>query len=323
MANLFQIGATAAPPNALGTTVPAPSAITGTYNPAFGGIPSVPNPVSNTGDVITGDTSQLPSVGALTTGTATANATGAAAQYQQNLPQYNDLIGTSSSDILSNLHGVLPPDVMNLISQQGAERGVATGSPESPNSDAAFLQSLGLTSLGLENTGETQLNSAIGRTPTGPQVNAQAYQTTPAQQQNASQLQSELLAAPIPADAAAANSAAAAAGRAAGSGAVTSPTNPSLPAGTTQPAGSSPLYQGQQTPQNAGYPPIGEVPGSLVGQLISLGYSQQDIENMSAEDAASLTNTGVAYDPNASTYYGNDALATSVYNAAADDGSEE
>lgn len=84
-----------------------------------------------------------------------------AANNAQPLPQQAALQKQSSADISSALSGQLPPDVLNLIQQQGAERGVATGSPGSPNANASMLQALGLTSLGLEQTGQSELNSAI------------------------------------------------------------------------------------------------------------------------------------------------------------------
>lgn len=85
--------------------------------------------------------------------------------YQMNLPGYQGLIGQRSSNIGGLLRGQVPTDVQQTIAQAGAERGVATGSPGSPNANAAWLRALGLTSLGLQQQGAQQLGAAIEQTP--------------------------------------------------------------------------------------------------------------------------------------------------------------
>lgn len=85
--------------------------------------------------------------------------------YQANLPGYQSLVGQRSSNIGGLLQGQVPTDVLQQIQQRGAERGVATGSPGSPNANAAWLRALGLTSLGLQQQGSQQLGQAIEQTP--------------------------------------------------------------------------------------------------------------------------------------------------------------
>jgi len=72
---------------------------------------------------------------------------------------------TSMSNIGSNIAqetaGQVPEDVINLLKQQGAERNVSTGA----GSNAAYLRSLGLTSLGLKDSGQKNLESILGVTP--------------------------------------------------------------------------------------------------------------------------------------------------------------
>ena len=81
------------------------------------------------------------------------------------LPQYGRLASQSSQNILGLLRGQVPEDVTQQIQQRGAERGVAMGSPGSPNANAAWLRALGLTSLGLQQQGEQNLTGAVARTP--------------------------------------------------------------------------------------------------------------------------------------------------------------
>lgn len=268
------------------------------YNTALGGTPQLPNPTDVTANTNLTNLAQGPQTQQLVTQTAQSNAAGAAAPYNANLPNYQELIGKQSSNILDELHGVLPPDVLALLQEQGGERGVATGVGDSPNGNASYLQALGLTSLGQEAQGVRDLNTAIGETPTGPAVNTQTYQTPIETELNQLNNQSLYNSAPIPSYAARANANASAAGRAAGAGAVTQPVAPSVPGMPGSPA-TAPSYVGQQTP-SYGYPPIGEVDGQTVAKLIALGYNQEDIQNMSAAEADATTG-GNNFDWNPST----------------------
>lgn len=89
----------------------------------------------------------------------------AQAPYIANLPNYLDLIRKRSANIGGQLAGQVPEDVTRLITQRGAERGVATGTPGGPNANAAWLQALGLTSMGLQQQGQQNLSTAIADTP--------------------------------------------------------------------------------------------------------------------------------------------------------------
>lgn len=84
------------------------------------------------------------------------------------IPNETGLESQSSTNIGNELSGTLSPDVINLITEQGAQRGVATGSPGSPNANAAYLQALGLTSLGQQEQGQTDLTAAENRNPAAP-----------------------------------------------------------------------------------------------------------------------------------------------------------
>lgn len=87
----------------------------------------------------------------------------------------------SSGNIGSLLKGEIPQDVINQLSQQAAERGVANGSPGSANSNAALLRSLGLTSLDLQQTGQQNLTAADARNPGAPIFDPTTQLLTPYQ----------------------------------------------------------------------------------------------------------------------------------------------
>lgn len=301
----FGNGSPAAP-----TVATAPGLASFNYAPAFGGQPQLPDPNSTAALAISGNNTNLPGVSQLVTGQARANAAAAKVPFQANLPNYDALVGKQSSNIMSELEGVLPPDVLAILKQQGGERGVSTGSPGSPNSDAAFLQSLGLTSLGLEQTGAADLARAIGETPTGPAVNAASSAVTPAQEQAAGAGQSIYNSAPIPAYAASANAAASRAGRAAGADSVNQPGQPpTIP--------QSPSYAGQNTPAYGGTA-IGSLDAGTASQLSQFGFSQEEIAGMSPEQAAAIVNsynspaTGSDY-PNTDLPSGPNAADAQIY----------
>lgn len=114
------------------------------YDPAYGGVPQLPKYVTDTSKVIGPDIQ---------------------AQMIANLPGYQSMLRSDVTNIGSNLAGRVPTDVLSLLQQQAAERGVATGIPGSQNVDAAYLRALGLTSLQLQQLGHSQLTEAMQRTP--------------------------------------------------------------------------------------------------------------------------------------------------------------
>lgn len=87
------------------------------------------------------------------------------APFLANLPNYASNVAQRGANTSSLLQGQVPPDVIRQMQQQAAERGIATGSPGSDNSNASYLQSLGLTSLGLQDQGSKELSQSIADTP--------------------------------------------------------------------------------------------------------------------------------------------------------------
>lgn len=97
------------------------------------------------------------------------------------IPGATGLENQSSTNIASALRGEVPNDVYREMAQRSAERGVSTGSPMGANTTADLMRALGLTSLDLQNTGQTWLNNALARNPGATPANTQALVTTPAQ----------------------------------------------------------------------------------------------------------------------------------------------
>lgn len=208
------------------------------YTPSqiYGTIPQVPLPTTTAPAAIAGNLGTLGSLYGLSQGTGAASGAGALSNLEQGLPGAAGLLSQASGDVSSELSGSLPADVMAQIAQAGAESGVETGSPGSPASEAAMLKALGLTSLSLEEQGQTDLGKLIGETPTGPQYNPATMQTTPEAQQSAAAANAIYSSAPLPAAAAGANMGAAGAGLGAGLGAGRAPSGaplPTLGTGTT------------------------------------------------------------------------------------------
>jgi hypothetical protein len=178
---------------------------------AYGTVPTMPNPIFTAGQSISGNIGNLGGLYGLATGTGRASALGANQQLLTNLPGYAGLTTAASRNIASDLAGQVSPDVINLLQQTAAERGIGFGS-DSPNTNAAFLRALGLTSMGLQAQGQNELTGAIGRTPTGPAFNPNQFLVDPGTMQGAQYGANVLRSAPNPTDAANAAIAAASAG---------------------------------------------------------------------------------------------------------------
>lgn len=82
-----------------------------------------------------------------------------------NLPGYAGAVNQRSTNTQQMLQGQLPQDVVAQISQQAAERGIGGGGGAAPNSNAAFLRALGLSSLDMMGHGSKELSTSIADTP--------------------------------------------------------------------------------------------------------------------------------------------------------------
>ena len=102
-----------------------------------------PNPAGLAGSAATS---------AQTAGTATAGS---------QLPGYMTSMGNIGTNIASETAGQVPQDVIDQLKEQGAESNAVTGAA----SNAGYLKALGLTSLGLTQTGQQNLENILPSTP--------------------------------------------------------------------------------------------------------------------------------------------------------------
>lgn len=139
-----------------------------------GGNPFGANPVQqNVNDL--GQIAQL---------TQMVNSINQAAQQSANaarIPGGRGLENLSSANIGNALAGQVDPSVLAQLGQRAAERGVATGSPTGPGSNAAYLRALGLTTMDLMNTGQNWLTQATNRNPAAPLFDPSSMFITPFQ----------------------------------------------------------------------------------------------------------------------------------------------
>jgi hypothetical protein len=168
------------------------------WTPGYGGIPTVPNPIGTAGSAISGNLGNFGGASNLAALTNLFNQQQQQQQLIRGLPNYSAMVNTSSGNILSNLRGQVPQDVLRQLETTAAERGIGTGTAGSPSGNAALLHALGLTSLDLQGRGEQELTGAIARTPQAPLLNPAQFFVSPEQQQQASAAASLYGSAPNP-----------------------------------------------------------------------------------------------------------------------------
>lgn len=161
------------------------------YDPAYGGIPGVPDPGASATSALGGDIGNLGRIYGLAGGLDTFNANNAASNLTANVP-----------GLAERSRGQLPQDVINQIMQQAAERGISTGTSGSPNANGAYLRALGLTSLGVSTEAGREIGQAVGRAPI---LDTSRLVVTPEEQQNAQLMANIYRSAPIPSNAAGAS----------------------------------------------------------------------------------------------------------------------
>lgn len=171
-----------------------PGSYSGAKDPRFGAIPNVPNPTDTQSDAIKGNLTNFDDLSALTGKTNNL----LAGEYTARLPGYSDLATANSANILSELRGELPQDVINLIGTNAAERGVAGGIGGSQFSNAEYLKALGLTSLGEKEKGAKAYDAALGRIKDIPTFDPSTMFTSPTDMYNAKLTANTFAASPDP-----------------------------------------------------------------------------------------------------------------------------
>lgn len=164
------------------------------WSPAYGAAPDIYNPLASQREAIGGDLSVLPDLFTL----------GNAYNQFNNDQRLGQIMGTPGwGNVSSNQKGILNQDVVNMLAQKGAERGIGTGGAfDSPNNTAAYLRSLGLTSLDLQKLGQEQFNSLLGHFGAAAPFDIASFLVGPEAQQAAHTAANVSAAAPNPAAAA-------------------------------------------------------------------------------------------------------------------------
>lgn len=109
-------------------------------------------------------------------GTATGSAAASGAAAASQLPGYMTSMNNIGTNIASETAGQVPEDVIQQLQQGAAESGSVTGA----GSNAAYLKALGLTSLGLQEQGLTDLTKILPATPGYETSQNPAFQTSAA-----------------------------------------------------------------------------------------------------------------------------------------------
>ena len=199
----------------------APGTIAGTppttYNPAVGGIPSVPDPLKAVQDAIAAYTSNfnalqelanketaarsamaqqqmeaaikaamagqagsLPAAQAIANQINAANQAAAVKQITDLYPQFTSNTAQLGANIADWAAGNLSQSTTNAIIRAMAERGVAGGfGADSPATNAALMSLIGKTSEALQQQGLTGQNTLISGLPKAPLTSAEGFMLSP------------------------------------------------------------------------------------------------------------------------------------------------
>lgn len=168
------------------------------YNPAYGGVPTVPNPTATAAAANAGNAANLPGLEGTAANLNTFNQGQLLGQYNMAIPNYAALTQTASGNAMQELQGQVPTDVINQLLTGAAERGITGGVPGSPNSNAAYLRALGLTSLGQQQQGMANLHQLTADAPIAQLFNPASMFVTPEQEQEAQMAANLYASAPNP-----------------------------------------------------------------------------------------------------------------------------
>lgn len=257
--------------------------------------PEVPEQKRTVSSAATGQkpVAPMPDYGASSRATSDAIANGQRVASQ--LPGYSDILTNVGANLKSESAGQIPQDVLDLISRQGAERGIATGSPGSANSSAAIMRALGLTSLDLTGKAQSGLQSILPTLPGYGIANNSSFYVNPAQSYEAALQAAVFNAAPDPKAAAEASLGAVRGGFGAGMGAGGG-------GGATGFGGGGSTYSGGDISMSGGSDP--ETSGTYYGgQWYPPGVTPTNMAT--AQDTANKYAQGLPVDQEQSDYYSN------------------
>lgn len=152
------------------TAAKIPGAVTpvapATYNPAVGGIPSVPDPLKSIADAIAAYTKNLPALQALANVQTAANQEAQVKQITDLYPQFKANTAQLGANVADWAAGKLSTSTTNALTRAMMERGVAGGfGPDSGQTNAALMALMGKTSEALQGQGLTGQNTILAGLP--------------------------------------------------------------------------------------------------------------------------------------------------------------
>lgn len=168
-------------------------------NAEYGQKPQVPDPAATQAGAIGGNIGNLAGLYGLGGDLNKWSNQQALQAYEANLPGYTANRALESGNVASHLAGNLSAGTKANLINMAAERGIATGTYGSPNSDAALLRALGLTTEALQSQGQQEFARQIANTPIGQQFNYNPFLVTPAQLQEWQNYANLISSAPDPA----------------------------------------------------------------------------------------------------------------------------
>jgi hypothetical protein len=272
------------------------------YTDAYGGKPDTSSPSSTAASAISGTTSNLSSLYGLASSVNQFNTQQALQSEEATTPGYAGNMSKWASDISSLLSGQVSSDTKYQLQEAAAERGVSTGTSGSQASNSSYLRALGLTSLGLEQTGASQLASMLGSSVKTSNMDLSPYMTTASDQQNAQQYANTVASTASPAASAAASTAAAKSGLSTGA---------SLAGGNQGGGGTSSIASLLSSILGTGG--AGTITGSGTGTS-GITSALNSILGTDTGGATATTDTGSGYNDVATNpdYYGGDTGYTDV-----------
>lgn len=175
---------------------------TSSYDPVFGGKPAPLSVNKSMQDALAAALANFGSLTNLAGQTNDFNQQQILDQLAMALPGYGNMVAQSSQNIQDNLAGLIPQDVQDAIQNSAAARAVGGGYGGSGMHRNLVARDLGLTSLGLKNTGVTQAQQQAAntrQTATSPMVDLQNMFVTPTQALDVQAGNNTVAAAPDPA----------------------------------------------------------------------------------------------------------------------------
>jgi hypothetical protein len=169
------------------------------YDPRFGGIPQVPDPRFSTSSAITANMGNLSDLFKLFGGVNTFNSDEMRKMMERNNPGYAANAAKRGQVTADELAGHVPQDVVDMLINQSAERGIAGGFSGSPNQNADYMLRYLKGSLGQVEKGMSDLSTGIHDTPMAPLGNPASMFITPDVIQQAQMAANLYRSAPVPA----------------------------------------------------------------------------------------------------------------------------